>query len=118
MRAMTIDLFSMIRKTYYSHLRNGQTDIALYNFKNRATSWLSNTPKGSEYSPLKIPGKEAVSAIRLDEDGLQRLYEYNFKTGKSTELLKDLKVGYHVWYNEDVLVSSVLVKSRMDFSGF
>ena len=98
----------------FSSTRNGQTDIALYNIKNRETSWLSNTPKGSEYSPLKIPGKEAVSAIRLDEDGLQRLYAYDFKTGKSTEILKDLKVGYHVWYNENIIVSSVLVEDRMD----
>ena len=98
----------------FSSTRNGQTDIALYNIKSRTTSWLSNTTNGSEYSPLKIPGKEAVSAIRLDEDGLQRLYEYDFKTRKSKKLLKDLKVGYHVWYNEDIIVSSVLVENRMD----
>ena len=98
----------------FSSTRNSQTDIALYNINNRKTTWLSNTPNGSEYSPLKIPGKEAVSAIRLDEDGFQRLYEYDFKTGESKELLKDLKVGYHVWYNEDIIVSSVLVENRMD----
>ena len=98
----------------FSSTRNGQTDIALYKIKDRKTKWLSNTSDGSEYSPLKIPKKEAVSAIRLDENGLQRLYEYDFKTGNSKELLKDLKVGYHVWYNEDIIVSSVLVEDRMD----
>lgn len=98
----------------YSSTRNGQTDIALYNIKDSASTWISNTPSGSEYSPLKIPGKEAVSAIRLDEDGLQRLYEYDLKTGKHNELLKDLKVGYHVWYNDHIIVSTVLIENRMD----
>ncbi len=98
----------------FSSTRNGQTDIVLFNINDSSTNWLSSTPDGSEYSPLKIPGKEAVSAIRLDEDGLQRLYEYDFKTGESKEILKNLKVGYHVWYNENIIVSSVLVDNRMD----
>ncbi|WP_281540482.1 nuclear transport factor 2 family protein [Maribacter aestuarii] len=98
----------------FSSTRNGQTDIALYTIADGSTSWITDTPDGSEYSPLKIPGKEAVSAIRLDKDGLQRLYEYDVKTGKSKELLKDLKVGYHVWYSPDIIVSTVLVENRMD----
>jgi hypothetical protein len=98
----------------FSSTRNGQTDIALYTIADGSTSWITDTPNGSEYSPLKIPGKEAVSAIQLDEDGLQRLYEYDVKTGKSKELLKDLKVGYHVWYSANVIVSTVLVENRMD----
>ncbi len=98
----------------FSSTRNKQTDIALYNIKEGTTTWVSNTPLGGEYSPIKIPGRETVSAIRLDTSGLQRLYEYNLKSGKSSILLKDLKVGYHVWYNKDILVSSVLVDDRMD----
>lgn len=98
----------------FSSTRNGQTDIALYTISKNTTQWISDTPEGSEYSPLKIPGKEAVSAIRLDEDGLQRLYEYDFKTGKPKEILKDLKVGYHVWYNDYIIVCTVLIENRMD----
>ncbi len=98
----------------YAATRNGQTDIAWYNIPDATTTYFTNTTSGSEYSPLKIPGKEAVSAIRLDKDGLQRLYAYNVKTAASKVLLKDQKVGYHVWYNEHILVSSVLVEDRMD----
>lgn len=98
----------------FSSTRNGQTDIALYSISKDTKTWISNTPGGSEYSPLKIPGKEGVSAIRLDADGLQRLYQYDLQTGKSKELLKELKVGYHVWYNDHILVCTVLVENRMD----
>lgn len=98
----------------FSSTRNGQTDIALYTINKDSKTWISNTPDGSEYSPLKIPGKEAVSAIRLDADGLQRLYQYDLGTGKSEELIKDLKVGYHVWYNDHIIVCTVLIENRMD----
>jgi len=98
----------------FSSTRNNQTDIALYSISTGEKTWISSTPKGSEYSPLKIPNKEAISAIRLDDDGLQRLYQYDIQTGVSEELLKDLKVGYHVWYNDYILVCTILVENRMD----
>lgn len=101
-------------KVLFAKTRNGQTDIALYNIKDGTTTWLSNTPNGSEYSPLRIPGKNAVSAIRLDEDGLQRLYEYDLKTLTTELILSDLKVGYHVWYSTNIMVSTVLIENRMD----
>ncbi len=99
----------------FSSTRADQTDILKFNITNGSTStWITDTPTGSEYSPLKIPNKNAVSAIRLDLNGLQRLYEYNLKSGVSELLLKDLKVGYHMWYNDHIIVSTVLVDNRMD----
>jgi hypothetical protein len=98
----------------FSSTRNNQTDIALYNIGKGTKTWISNTTQGSEYSPLKIPEKEAVSAIRLDSNGIQRLYQYDLRTGISKELLKDLKVGYHVWYNAHIIVCAVLIENRMD----
>ncbi len=98
----------------FSSTRNGQTDIASFQPRDSTRSWLTDTPGGSEYSPLKIPGKNEFSAIRLDQDGLQRLYRYDYATGKPERLLNDLKVGYHVWYNKDIVVSTVLVEDRMD----
>ena len=98
----------------FSATRQGQTDILRVNINQGSTSsWVTNTPTGSEYSPLRIPGKNAISAIRLDLDRLQRLYEYDLKTGKSSPI-SDLKIGYHVWYNDHILVSTVLVENRMD----
>lgn len=98
----------------FASTRNNQTDIALYTISTGSKTWVSNTSNGSEYSPLKIPEKEAVSAIRLDTDGLQRLYEYDLRTGTSKELIKDLKIGYHLWYNDHMLVCTVLIENRMD----
>ena len=101
-------------KILFASTRNNQTDIALYDISDKTTTWLTNTPNGSEYSPLKISGRDAVSAVRLDEDGLQRLYEYDLKTGNSKVLLADLKVGYHVWFSSDIIVCTVLIENRMD----
>jgi hypothetical protein len=98
----------------YARTRNGQTDIARFSLPERSTAWLSDTPGGSEYSPLKIPGREAVSAIRLDTTGLQRLYSYPLSGGAPELLVDDLKVGYHLWVNEHLLVCTVLTEGRMD----
>ena len=67
----------------FSSTRNNQTDIKSYTINRNESSWKTNTSFGNEYSPLKIPNKEIVSAVRLDENGLQRLYQYDFSTGMS-----------------------------------
>ncbi|MDB4292190.1 nuclear transport factor 2 family protein [Maribacter sp.] len=99
----------------FASTRAGQTDILKFNILEGSTSsWLTDTPTGSEYSPLRIPESNAISAIRLDMDGLQRLYEYNIDDGSATVLLKKAKIGYHLWYTSDMLVATVLVENRMD----
>lgn len=98
----------------FASTRNKQTDIALYELKSESTLWVNDTPNGGEYSPLRIIGQDDISAIRLDDDGLQRLYKYDFKTGKQIELIADLKIGYHVWYKPDIIVCTALVDNRMD----
>ncbi|GGD58768.1 hypothetical protein [Muriicola marianensis] len=97
----------------FSSTRNGQTDVVAYSLSDNRKVWKTDTPGGGEYSPTRIPGSEDFSAIRLDRDGKQLLYRYDWKSGKSKPLL-DLKVGYHVWYNPELLVSAVLVEDRMD----
>jgi len=94
--------------------RNEQTDIAKYDISSKTASWLTNTPFGSEYSPLRAPNSEDVSAIRLDKNGLQRLYRYDHNTWEPELLIENLKVGYHVWDTEKQLVTSVLVKDGMN----
>ncbi len=98
----------------FASTRNGQTDIAAYNIRDKKVSWINNTGFGSEYSPTKIPTKKAISSIRLDTTGLQRLYEYDYKTGASQLLVKDLVIGYHTWYTKDILISSVLADGGLD----
>jgi hypothetical protein len=98
----------------YARTRNGQTDIARYSLSKQETTWLSDTPGGSEYSPIKVPGRSVVSAIRLDTDGLQRLYSYPLEGGQPQLLIPDLKIGYHLWYSPGILICTVIVEDRMD----
>lgn len=92
----------------FSSTRNGQTDIAKYNIRDSGMGYINDTPDGSEYSPTKIPNKKEISSIRLDKDGKQLLYSYDYKTGKSKVLVPDLVIGYHVWADKDRIVSFVL----------
>jgi len=92
----------------FAGTRNGQTDIAAYTIKTNTIHWVNSTSDGSEYSPTKIPNANKISSIRLDKDGKQLLYAYDYKTGKSKALFEDLKIGYHTWYDENIAVSSVL----------
>ena len=96
----------------YAGTRNGQTDIAKYNIKYDSKLFINHS-EGSEYSPLKIPGQDAVSAIRLDKDGKQALRKYSLSNGESELLIDDIIIGYHVWFNEHTLVSSVLEKDYL-----
>lgn len=95
----------------FSSTRNGQTDIIEYRDNYGTKTWLNFT-EGGEYTPLKIPNTRAVSAVRLDKDGKQRLYSY--KNGESTELIKDLVVAYYTWYNENIIVSAVIEDTNLN----
>ncbi len=96
----------------YAGTRKGQTDIVKYTIPYDSKIFI-NLTEGSEYSPLKIPNQKAVSAIRLDKDGTQKLYRYSLRNGESEVLVDDIIIGYHVWYNADILASSVLENGSM-----
>jgi hypothetical protein len=98
----------------FSSTRVGQTDIGQFEIKKEKSSWLSDTQNGREYSPLRIRGSDDISAIRLDNDGTQLLYRYSITKKNPEVLLKDLKVGYHVWFNADILITTVLTEGGMD----
>lgn len=97
----------------FASSRNDQTDIIKYTLNNGEKSFINNTPNGGEYSPQRIPNSNNVSAVRLDKNGLQRFYKYNFKTGKDTELIKNLVVAYPMWYDKSTVVSSVIVNDSL-----
>ena len=92
----------------YASNRNEQTDIAKYNINTKKTNYVNNTPNGGEYSPQRIPNSKNISAVRLDKNGKQRFYQYDYTTGSSTELIKDLVVAYPSWYDQNTVVSSVI----------
>jgi len=97
----------------FSSTRNGQTDIAQYHIDYKSKTFINYT-KGGEYTPLKVPNQNAVSAVRLDEDGTQRLYSYNLSNGEPTELIKDLVVAYYTWYDDNTTVSAVIEDDQLN----
>ncbi|WP_299364378.1 nuclear transport factor 2 family protein [Winogradskyella sp.] len=100
-------------KVLFASARNGQTDISQYHINYKSKTYINYT-KGGEYTPLKIPNKNAVSAVRLDDDGKQRLYSYNLSNGEPTELIKDLVVAYYTWYDENTTVSAVIEDEQLN----
>ena len=96
----------------FAGTRKRQTDIVKYHINYDSKIFVNHT-EGSEYSPLKIPGQEAVSAIRLEKNGDQKLYKYNLRNGESELLIEDIIIGYHTWFNNEVLVSSVLEDNKL-----
>lgn len=62
----------------------------------------------SEYSPTLIPGENALSVIRVEADGSQKLWRMPLDGKKPSRILDNVApVGYHAWA-EDELVLFVL----------
>jgi hypothetical protein len=106
--------FYSSKSIIFSSTRNKQTDIAEYTIKNGKIKFINSTPNGGEYSPQRIPKSKDISAVRLDTDGLQRFYKYNYKSGKSSEIIADLKVAYPFWYDKNTAVNVVIVDGGLD----
>lgn len=105
--------FYDVNTVVFASSRNGNTDIFLYHLKDDAKRFISGTENGGEYSPQRIPNSKDISAVRLDTDGLQRLYQYDFNSGKNEELIPDLKVAYPAWFDEKTVVASVIVNDSL-----
>jgi Tol biopolymer transport system component len=93
----------------FASTRAGQTDIVLYNIKNKTKKWLTNT-SGSEYSPTQTPNKRYFTSILLEKSGRQLLWKYSFDKKQAFVIVENLKIGYHTWYDKNTLVSFVLGK--------
>jgi len=101
-------------KIIFASNRNGKTDIMFYNLKDNTKRFISNSFEGGEYSPQKRPNSKHISAVRLDNNGLQRFYSYNFKTGKDKEIIKDFKIAYPAWYNKNTLIAVTIVNESLE----
>ncbi len=97
----------------YARNQNGQTDVALYDLTSKNTSIIHPTIIGSEYSPKSIPGTDHISAVRLDTNGLQRLYDYSLKDS-TTVKISQLKIGYYDFYDQKRILATVLTPMAMD----
>lgn len=102
--------FSGENELFISSTRDGQTDILSYTIDSGEKKWLTATG-GSEYSPTKIPGQKAISAINLKPEGEQLLWKYPI-SGEPVIIIPDLKIGYHVWLDENSLFVFVLEENQ------
>ena len=94
--------------------KKGNTEIILHNLISGENFKKSNTLNGGEYSPQRIPNSKNISAVRLDDDGLQRFYKYNFKSNKNKELIKNLKVAYPTWYDKNTVIAVSIVNDSLE----
>lgn len=68
----------------------------------------------SEYSPTPTPDGLYVSCIRQGADGSQNLVKYPVGGGKAIVLIDNHLVGYHIWLDDDRVLTFVLNKASND----
>lgn len=104
-------------RVLYAGTENGQTDIQVYYIESGGKNRVNVSTPGGEYSPTHFPQSSRIAAVRLDTTGLQRLYEYDYDApgyGKSNLLFRDLEVAYFAFYNENLILASILADNRLD----
>lgn len=107
--------FARNNQVVFAGNNGGQTDIAVYDISKKTKTWFHKTTKGGEYSPIQIPSSDTeVSAVRLDTDGLQRLYVYDAISKENIELLEGLQVAYYNFYNAQTILASILSDGNLD----
>lgn len=100
-------LFTSARGTIDSACGKPQTDIYRYDLKDRTLTQVTDTAE-CEYSPTVTPGGR-ISAIRVEADGTQRVWQFTAADTNPTLVLTDVKpVGYHAWLDEKTLALFVL----------
>ena len=99
---------------YYTHEvvgENGQsqTDIAFYDFASKSSVNITNTPV-SEYSPTLMPNQQALSAIVVEADGKQKLWQYPLAEESAASRVFEWiePVGYHAWGADEDLIMFIL----------
>jgi len=105
------------KKIIYAGTQDKQTEIMMYNLETHQTNTLHATTLGSEYSPQQFPTSNQIAAVRLDTNGLQRLYAYSTTAnnkGSSTRLLDNLEVAYFAFHDNDRIVASVLGANQLN----
>ncbi len=105
--------FSTNETILFAGNKNGQTDISEYNLINKTQKFINSKTDGSEYSPQKFALKNDVAAVRLDTDGLQRLYQYNYENGTFSELIPIVQIAYFSFYNNNTMLATVLDSDQM-----
>lgn len=103
--------FSPDGKTlYYTSEADGQTDLWAIDLADQQAQRVIETAE-SEYSPTPIPagsessGVEALSSVRVEADGTQRLWRFPLDGGEPTPVLETIRpVGYHAWSGRELVL--------------
>ena len=93
--------FTSIRQSEGDGDSPAQADIYAYDLASGSKHQVTDTPE-SEYSPTQIPGDDAISVVRVEADGTQRLWRFpladNGAAGAPELILENIQpVGYHAW---------------------
>ena len=97
-------------KLYYSSVNeSGLTDLYEYDLITRNERQITTTFLSSEYSPTPTPDNKYVSCIRQGADGSQNLVKYPISgDGPATVLIDNHLVGYHIWLDQQRVLSFIL----------
>ena len=99
---------------YYTHeviaeTGQSQTDIVFITLPTKTSVNITNTTV-SEYSPTLMPNQQALSAIVVEEDGKQKLWQYPLANEQTASRIFEWiePVGYHAWGAENDLIMFIL----------
>ena len=81
---------------YASSKDDGKTDILSYDYKNKVSQAVTQTPE-REYSPTLTLDEQYISCIIQRDNSVQDLGKYPVEGGEPSIIIDNLKVGYHVW---------------------
>lgn len=89
---------------YVSIRDDGQADVYRYDLKSKLHTNLTKS-KVSEYSPTVLPDESGFSAVVVEADSAQRIWNMGFD-GSFMKFASDAtdSVGYHTWLNADTLL--------------
>ncbi len=87
----------------------GQADIWSYDLRSGERKNVTQSAPESEYSATVMPSLGRFSAIRVEADSTQRLWSFESGGTNPEVLLEGIEpVGYHAWFNEDLVALFVL----------
>ncbi len=82
----------------YTSNRGGQTDIYRFDIVSGSTTRVTHTEPESEYSATVTSHGNAFSAVRVEADSTQRLWEFGIDGRNPRLIFADVApVGYHAW---------------------
>lgn len=85
-----------------------QSDLYVYGIYDSTLERLAQTSE-SEYSPQFLGDGKSVSAVRVDSDKGQRLYEFTDEFQTAVELTPGLdSIGYYCWLNDSTIALACL----------